>query len=218
MRKRRGTQSWDRLRRFLRDWTADRVGQGRRGSSASRASRAVRQLWEALRTGDHSGLDSVVEVLRRALAASPVHHPDRAEWLNALGAALQLRFEGSGSCDDIEEAVRAGRAAVEATPVDDPDRAMYLTNLGSALQIRFDRTGDPSDLDEIIDAGRVAAANEAASPRIRAEGARGWGHSAGSAGRGGPRPPRASRSRSACWAGWYRGASPARTRSTCWRR
>lgn len=103
-------------------------------SRGSSASRAVRRLWEALRTGDHSGLDSVAEVLRRALAASPAHHPDHAEWLNALGAALQLRFEGSGSYDDIEEAVRAGRAAVEATPVDDPGRAGRLTNLCCALQ------------------------------------------------------------------------------------
>ncbi len=80
-----------------------RAGTGRAGSRATGpqtvsvraaadhrpAGLASRQAAvEALRTGDHSGLDSVAEVLRRALAASPAHHPDHAEWLNALGAAL----------------------------------------------------------------------------------------------------------------------------------
>ncbi|SQD95019.1 conserved hypothetical protein [Parafrankia sp. Ea1.12] len=51
---------------------------------------------EALRTGDHSGLDSVAEVLRRALAASPAHHPDRAMCLTNLGGALRIRFDRTG--------------------------------------------------------------------------------------------------------------------------
>ena len=53
-----------------------------------------------------------------------------------------------------------------------------LSNLGAALRTRFERTGDRADLDAAVDAGRQAVAVEAASPRVRAVAARGWGRAA----------------------------------------
>src|SRR5947208_14741348 len=55
---------------------------------------------------------------------------------------------------------------------------MYLSNLGAALRTRYERTGDRADLDAAIDADQQAVVVEAASPRVRAAAARGWGRAA----------------------------------------
>jgi tetratricopeptide (TPR) repeat protein len=130
------------------------------------------------RTGDLADLDAAITAGQQAVAASPADHPDRAGRLSNLGGALQIRFERTGDLADLDAAITAGQQAVAASPADHPDRAMYLFNLGLALQRRFERTGDLADLDAAITVGQQAVAVEAASPRVRAIAARGWGRAA----------------------------------------
>jgi len=76
--------------------------------------------------------------------------------LGNLGAMLGMRFERTGSMDDLNRAVDAATMAVDATPQDHPDRAGRLNNLGNLLGTRFERTGSMDDLNRAVDAATMA--------------------------------------------------------------
>jgi tetratricopeptide (TPR) repeat protein len=130
------------------------------------------------RTGTRADLDAMVEVIEQAVAATPTDHPNRAIYLSNLGAALRTRYERTGTLADLDAAVKVIEQAVAATPTDHPNRAIYLSNLGAALRTRYERTGTLADLDAAIRVGRDAVAVGIASPRVRANVARWWGHTA----------------------------------------
>ena len=69
---------------------------------------------------------------------------------------LVMRFERTGSIDDLNRAVDVSGMAVDATPQDDPDRALYLNRLGHALHTRFGQSGSIDDLNRAIDVGGMA--------------------------------------------------------------
>ena len=87
------------------------------------ADRAATLLQETLRTGDRAALNTAIDLLRQAVAASPADHPGRAAMLSNLGIALQTRFERTGDRADLDAAIDAGQQAVAASPADHPDRA-----------------------------------------------------------------------------------------------
>ena len=69
------------------------------------ADRAATLLQETLRTGDRAALNTAIDLLRQAVAATPADHPDRAAMLSNLGAALRTRFERTGDRADLDAAI-----------------------------------------------------------------------------------------------------------------
>ena len=120
--------------------------------------RAEHLLERTLSMDDPSSLDEAIDLLRKAVAASPGNDPNRFHYLSRLDGGLQRRFERTGVLADLEEAIEVSRQAVAATPPAHPDRVAVLSNLGNALGTRFERTGEMGDLDEAIDLCRRAVA------------------------------------------------------------
>ncbi|KAL4864994.1 hypothetical protein BDV12DRAFT_211281 [Aspergillus spectabilis] len=129
-------------------------------------------------SGAMADLEESIQLKREAVTATPHDHPDRARYLNNLGAALWGRYSRTGVLANLEESIKIGREAVTATSEDHPDRALYLNNLGVwlkdrvSIQIgrevvtatpedhphrardRYTRTGAIADLEESIQIGR----------------------------------------------------------------
>ncbi|KAK4076847.1 hypothetical protein Purlil1_12555 [Purpureocillium lilacinum] len=101
-------------------------------------------------------LEEAIRVVREAIDAAPIDHPNRAGRLNNLGVHLRVRYSRTGAMADLQEAILVGREAIDATPPDHPSRAGHLTNLGSHLGNRYLRTGAMADLEEAIRVGRQA--------------------------------------------------------------
>jgi CHAT domain-containing protein len=115
-------------------------------------------------TGVPADRDAAIEAGRRAAAASPAGHPDRAAMLSALGAALLARFEeGSGDGDDLDSAVSACEQAVSTPARDVRSHAGHLYGLGNALHARFLRGRAEADIDAAVAALRDAVAVTPAS-------------------------------------------------------
>ena len=120
------------------------------------ADRAVALQQVALSTGDRAGLNTAIDLLQQAVAATPAGHPHRAAILANLAIALTNRFEWTGDRADLDAAITAGLQAVAAASAHHPDRAAILSNLGANLRSRFEQTGDLADLDAAIFAGQQA--------------------------------------------------------------
>ena len=122
------------------------------------ADRADVLVQAALGTRDRNGLDNGIDLLKRAVAATPTGHRDRARRLSNLRVALRRRYLWTGSPADLDAAIIAGEQAVAATPTGHSDRARYLSDLGTALGTRYDRTGTLADLDAMADVMKQAVA------------------------------------------------------------
>jgi hypothetical protein len=126
-------------------------------SPADEAMTMATERYEAYaRTGETAQINAAIDLFREAVAATPAGHLDRAGHLSNLGAALQMRFEGGGAVDDVNEAIVVGREAVAAAGAG--DRPGVLSNLGNALRRRFEGLAVIDDVDEAIDVLRDAVA------------------------------------------------------------
>ena len=105
------------------------------------------------RTGEPDDLAQSVEVLRRAGAALPSGHPDRAIVETNLAVTLLARWQHSGTRADVDQAIRLLERAEAGLPRDSPLRQRVVSNLGVALRLRFEQTGMAADLDRAIAAG-----------------------------------------------------------------
>ncbi len=118
------------------------------------------------RTRDAATATVVVELLRKAVAATAPDDPERGECLANLAVALQTRFELTGAPADLAESIGLGRRALAAFPPGDVRRTAPMATLAVALRRRFGLTGAPADIDEAVDLGRQALA---ATPADRPE-------------------------------------------------
>ncbi len=119
-------------------------------------------LGAALRTryrwAPHAGdLDAAVDVLGRAVAATPSGDAAAAGRLGNWGLALGDRYEAAGVEDDLHASVDALERAVAAAGGDAEQAARQGGNLAGALLERHRATRDPTDLDRAIDLARSAA-------------------------------------------------------------
>lgn len=80
---------------------------------------------------------------KRAVESIPDDHPDRAEFLNNLGNAVQRRFERMGSMDNLDGTTATNEQAIESIPDNHPDPAELLNNWGTRYR------GDPKRRDLI---------------------------------------------------------------------
>jgi hypothetical protein len=88
------------------------------------AAQGTLLLQATLETGSQADLNRAVDLLQRAVALGQVPGSELVppSWLANLGAALQTRFDRTGSPADLDAGVSAGREAVAATPADHPSR------------------------------------------------------------------------------------------------
>ncbi|MFE1441746.1 CHAT domain-containing protein [Streptomyces sp. NPDC058739] len=110
------------------------------------------------RHGDLAALQRAVELNRRALAATPEGHPERAGVLIHLAKALAVRYDRLMTEEDLAEAVRRNREAVAAETAQwsAHERSVAWNNLGMYLGRTYERSQALDDLQEAIDALRRA--------------------------------------------------------------
>ncbi|KAH7012886.1 CHAT domain-containing protein [Ilyonectria destructans] len=106
---------------------------------------------------------------RQAVEAIPNDHPDRAEWLNALGTLLGDRFSQTDTIIDLNEAIIVTKQAIRATPYKHPQRPERLYCLAFLLKDRFSVTKVMIDLNEAIASTKQAVDATANDHPDRAE-------------------------------------------------
>ncbi len=111
---------------------------------------ALRARFE--RTGKPADQAESVDVLRRAVAALPAEHPERAFAEANLATTLLERWQRSGTQADIDQVIGLLQQAAAALPKPSPQHRQVMSNLGVALRLRYERTGVAADLDRAISA------------------------------------------------------------------
>lgn len=94
-------------------------------------------------------LDRAIEMIREAAAAAPAGE-DQDMYLSDLALMLGMRYEFSGSMDDLTEAIEMRRAMLARTPRSSDDWPDRRGKLGIVLHSRFQREWRLEDLDESI--------------------------------------------------------------------
>ena len=72
-------------------------------------------------------------MLRESLILRSSTHPGHSMSINNLGNALLLRYDLTGSMNDLDDAISMYRESLLVDPTNHPDRSMPLHNLGTAL-------------------------------------------------------------------------------------
>ncbi|YCK39958.1 CHAT domain-containing protein [Actinomadura sp. ATCC 39365] len=105
-----------------------------RRSRAVRAARhAVWVIREHPSSQDLQQLDEALAALRDALDRLPDDHPERAEWLSALGDGLSMRFDHIGRIEDIEDSLTAHRDVVRLAGGADAGAVARLSRAAALL-------------------------------------------------------------------------------------
>lgn len=78
--------------------------------------------------------DEAVKFINLAIDATPKGSPNNPILFSRLGELLCIRFEGTGSMDNVNFAIEVFNNVVEATPQDHPDKADRLRSLSSLLE------------------------------------------------------------------------------------
>ncbi|KAI9820807.1 MAG: hypothetical protein M1827_005178 [Pycnora praestabilis] len=105
-----------------------------------------------------SDLHHLVTAIQKGHRAVDVSNSDRdkAVCLNNLGNWLALRFEKTGSLEDLQQAVQCGRQTISIMPSNTGNRAIYFSSLSNTLGNRYRRLGSVEDLHEAITLSRNA--------------------------------------------------------------
>jgi tetratricopeptide (TPR) repeat protein len=117
-------------------------------------------------------LNRAVELSDLALNATPLDHPNRAQYFTNLGNWRGTRFEQTKSMEDLDRAIEAADLAVDATPRDHLDRAGRLHNLGILLSKRFQQTESIDDIERSFSCSREGWECRNALPSLRIQIAR----------------------------------------------
>ncbi|KAF6754601.1 CHAT domain-containing protein [Ephemerocybe angulata] len=102
--------------------------------------------------------DGAIDAFERAgrITAEDESNPSFAYWLDKLRGAYMLRFNRTGSLDDLTGAITAQERAAEITPDGHEDLPFILNNLGNLYSSRFDRFGRIEDVTKSISVKRRA--------------------------------------------------------------
>ncbi|WP_410622971.1 CHAT domain-containing protein [Amycolatopsis sp. cmx-8-4] len=140
----------DRVPTRIREAVA--VARESYGHSAVREAGATLQL--AMRSGDTAALDRAIDLYRLAL---PEAEPDqRAGTAIGLATALRVRYERTGTPDDLDEATALAEDVVAAPAVDGAIRSNACTTLAVCVALQADRTGAASGHDRAVELHREA--------------------------------------------------------------
>ncbi|KAH7304138.1 hypothetical protein B0I35DRAFT_414622 [Stachybotrys elegans] len=107
-----------------------------------------------------SDLDEAVHFAKKAVEATPLHHPDWPVHMSTLGNQVGARFDAAGAPDDLEESVKTLRRACEVMADDNQGRrTAILDNLAMQLRQKYASAGDVTALDEAIRLSRQVIAS-----------------------------------------------------------
>jgi CHAT domain-containing protein/tetratricopeptide (TPR) repeat protein len=126
------------------------------GCVASRP--AIGERAQATVPGNDEAFLRDIRKARKALAARPQGHPDRAMHAQLLGHQLYMRHLQTGDVSLIDECIEAEREALALRPPGHPNRALSCANLGASLTARANQCGDLGLLNEAIELQREALA------------------------------------------------------------
>jgi CHAT domain-containing protein len=101
-------------------------------------NKALKYLTEACREADVSDSIELINIL------------------NNLSNALRIRYEHTGSIEDLQQTIKIARQIVEKTLSNSPNLANYLTILGDELILYYNITGDIESLEELINVSQQA--------------------------------------------------------------
>ncbi|TFK32238.1 CHAT domain-containing protein [Crucibulum laeve] len=101
-------------------------------------------------TRDIKDLDAAISTFERILNLVPNGYAQRCPHLSKLSLAYELRFQHSGSLDDINKAILLVRECIECAGSSHAEISPYLNNLATSLSLKFGTTGDPETIDESI--------------------------------------------------------------------
>ena len=99
-------------------------------------------------------LDRVISSLSQKLASMATNDYMRLSLLDKLSLAFQVRFDMTGSIDDLEQAIAMIDLAIASTPA--ADRASRLVDLATCLQTKYERNSSLDDLNQAITVGEQA--------------------------------------------------------------
>lgn len=122
-----------------------------------RGNLAVALLVTSAQRSDLEGVDTAVDMARRALADLPPGHPAEADVRSGLSLGLRFRSQLIQSLADAQEAVELGQASATASE-DLPKQAQRVANLAFSQTLLAQRTLQPAGLDPAISVGRAAVA------------------------------------------------------------
>ncbi|MDC2960418.1 CHAT domain-containing protein [Streptomyces gilvifuscus] len=124
----------------------------------------------ALRAEFHDSstdLATAVEMLSQSCTAHQEGQPPPAEFLTALGDALEQRYRRQGTPEDLDTALELLRQASRSIEPGHPNHVITLSKLATALRCRFERTRDLTDIDEAIGLCQEAIAATADGSVVR---------------------------------------------------
>ncbi|SCF72982.1 CHAT domain-containing protein [Streptomyces sp. Ncost-T10-10d] len=107
------------------------------------------QRW--LADSDVAALRAAIDLLERAVAATPVGHERLVHRLLSLFLLLRDHFEFSSAAADLDRTIEAGEQLVAAMPTYHASWDRCLNDVASVLVWRYDRALDPCDLDHAIE-------------------------------------------------------------------
>jgi hypothetical protein len=113
----------------------------------------------AMRADDEETINGAVQESRKAIAATPVNHPDYLSRLNVVYRALMLQYGKSGEPLVLGQALEVARDLAGTAPADHPDRGKYLSHLSAALRESFLRGNGVQALKDSAEFARQAAAS-----------------------------------------------------------
>ena len=106
--------------------------------------------------GGDSHLQRAIEVAEQAIEMTDEPREGLPHWINALGTALQRRFELAGDKIDIERAIDCSETAVRYSDGSLAQTYGFLSNLSSQLVRLYEATGDEKVLSRAVENVRDA--------------------------------------------------------------
>ncbi|KAI3342064.1 hypothetical protein F4824DRAFT_486466 [Ustulina deusta] len=113
---------------------------------------------DVLQKSSLESLNKAIQIIDQAIKIARIGSMDNlnSAILNSLGNMLGMRFDRTGSIDDLNCTIDVADQAVDATPADHPDRAARLNNFGNMLSMRFGRIGFMDNLNRAINVANQA--------------------------------------------------------------
>ncbi|MFC9243976.1 CHAT domain-containing protein [Streptomyces sp. NPDC057136] len=118
--------------------------------------RAEHAYDQALGSGDPNDLAQALSVLRQALAATPLEHPDGVWCRLSLATVETYVFKTTADLAVLNDAIVRLGELTRVLPRGDVDRRAALVNLASALADRYGFLTEPADLLRAVDAIKEA--------------------------------------------------------------
>jgi len=112
------------------------------------------------------------ETIATGLAQTPADHPYRAPMLTVAAGAAHVRYELTGSSDDLDAAIDGGQRVLDMLPADHPHNVRVQLNLAGALADRYRQTGRAADRAEALHLWREATTIGTAPSGMRLTAAR----------------------------------------------